>query len=197
MDKIFIWRLQKRLMRSKQVQWLVKMALLTALSLVLMYVVRFPIFPAAAYLEYDMADVPILIGTFMYGPGAGLLLTGVVSLLQWLLVSPQSGWVGGLMHFLATGGFVLVAGFLYQHKHTRKGAVLSLLLGTLTMTALMVPLNLWLTVHYNGAPLEAVQAMIWPIIIPFNLIKGGVNAIVTFLVYKKAGKFLRIPQEED
>ena len=184
-------------MRSKQIQWLVKMALLTALSLVLMYVVRFPIFPAAAYLEYDMADVPILIGTFMYGPGAGLLLTGVVSLLQWLLVSPQSGWVGGLMHFLATGGFVLVAGFLYQHKHTRKGAVLSLLLGTLTMTALMVPLNLWLTVHYNGAPLEAVQAMIWPIIIPFNLIKGGVNAIVTFLVYKKAGKFLRIPQEED
>ena len=92
---------------------------------------------------------------------------------------------------------MLVAGFLYQHKHTRKGAVLSLLLGTLTMTALMVPLNLWLTVHYNGAPLEAVQAMIWPIIIPFNLIKGGVNAIITFLVYKKAGKFLRIPQEED
>ena len=119
-------------MRSKKVVWLVKMALLTALSLVLMYLVRFPIFPAAAYLEYDMADVPILIGTFMYGPGAGLLLTGVVSLLQWLLVSPQSGWVGGLMHFLATGGFVLVAGFLYQHKHTRKGAVLSLLLGTLT-----------------------------------------------------------------
>ena len=73
-------------MRSKKVVWLVKMALLTALSLVLMYLVRFPIFPAAAYLEYDMADVPILIGTFMYGPAAGLLLTGVVSLLQWLLV---------------------------------------------------------------------------------------------------------------
>ena len=116
-------------MRSKKVVWLVKMALLTALSLVLMYLVRFPIFPSAAYLEYDMADVPILIGTFMYGPAAGLLLTGVVSLLQWLLVSPQSGWVGALMHFLATGGFVLVAGFLYRKFHTRKGAALSLLLG--------------------------------------------------------------------
>ena len=142
-----------------------------------------------------MADVPILIGTFMYGPAAGLLLTGVVSLLQWLLVSPQSGWVGALMHFLATGGFVLVAGFLYRKFHTRKGAALSLLLGGLTMTALMVPLNLWLTVHYNGAPLEAVQAMIWPIIIPFNLIKAGVNGSVTFLLYKRIGKLLRMEPE--
>lgn len=182
-------------MRNKKVEWLVKMALLTALSLVLMYLVRFPVFPAAAYLEYDMADVPILIGTFMYGPGAGLLLTGVVSLLQWLLVSPQSGWVGGLMHFLATGGFVLVAGFLYRAKHTRGGAVLCLIFGALTMTALMVPLNLWLTVHFNGMPLEAVQALIWPIIVPFNLFKGGVNGAVTFLVYKQAGKVLKIKGE--
>ncbi|NCB31065.1 MAG: ECF transporter S component [Clostridia bacterium] len=172
------------------------MALLMALSLALMYLVRFPIFPMAAYLEYDMADVPILIGTFLYGPAAGLILTGVVSLLQWLSVSPQSGWVGGLMHFLATGGFVLVAGFLYRMVHSRKGAVLGLLLGAFTKTALMVPLNLWLTVHYNGAPLEAVQAMIWPIIIPFNLIKGGVNAMVTFLVYKQVGRLLKLEGTE-
>lgn len=183
-------------MRSKKVEWLVKMALLTALSLALMYLVRFPIFPMAPYLEYDMADVPILIGTFMYGPGAGLLLTGTVSMLQWLLVSPQSGWVGGLMHFLATGGFVLAAGTLYHRFHTRKGAVLALIVGATAMTALMVPLNLWLTVHYNGAPLEAVKALIWPIIIPFNLIKGGVNAAVTFLVYKQAGKMLKIMDAE-
>ena len=179
-------------MRSKKVESLVKMALLTALSLVLMYLVRFPIFPSAPYLEYDMADVPLLIGTFMYGPGAGLLLTAMVSLLQWLLVSPQSGWVGGLMHFIATGGFVLVAGLIYNYRHSRKGAIIALIAGILTRTALMIPLNLWLTVHYNGAPLEVVKALIWPIIIPFNLIKGGVNSAVIFLVYKRAGKLLRI-----
>ena len=95
------------------------------------------------------------------------------------------------MHFLATGGFVLVAGFLYRKFHTRKGAALSLLLGGLTMTALMVPLNLWLTVHYNGAPLEAVQAMIWPIIIPFNLIKGLILSVFTLLLYKKMAGFIR------
>ena len=83
----------------------VKLGLLAAISILLVYLIHFPIFPAASYLEYDMADVPILIGTFLFGPLWGLLLTAVVSVLQWVLVSPASGWVGALMHFCATGGF--------------------------------------------------------------------------------------------
>lgn len=183
-------------MNDKRVNLLVKKGLLCALSLVLMYLVRFPLFPAAPYLEYDMADVPILIGTFMYGPGTGLIITAVVSILQWLLVSPASGWVGGLMHFLATGGFVIAAGLIYRAKHTRGGAVLALMVGTVVMTALMVPLNLYFTVHYNGMPLEAVKALIWPIIIPFNLCKGVINSVVTFLLYKRAGRVLGLIKEK-
>ena len=82
----------------------VKLGLLAAISILLVYLIHFPIFPAASYLEYDMADVPILIGTFLFGPLWGLLLTAVVSVLQWVLVSPASGLVGALMHFCATGG---------------------------------------------------------------------------------------------
>ena len=66
---------------------LVKLGMLTALSIILVYAIHFPIFPAASFLEYDMADVPILIGTFLYGPWWGLALTATVSLLQWLLVA--------------------------------------------------------------------------------------------------------------
>ena len=100
------------------------------------------------------------------------------------------------MHFLATGGFVIVAGLIYRAKHTRGGAVLALIAGTLVMTALMVPLNLYFTVHYNGMPAEAVKAMIWPIIIPFNLCKGGINSVVTFLLYKRAGKVLGLVKKK-
>ena len=183
-------------MRNKKVEWIVKMGVLCAVSLVLMYLVRFPIFPAASYLEYDMADVPILIGTFMFGPAAGLMLTAIVSILQWLLVSPASGWVGALMHFCATGGFVLAAGLIYRLRHTRGGAVIGLIAGIALMTALMIPLNLYFTVRYNGAPYEVVKALIVPIIIPFNLIKGGINSLVTFLLYKSVGKVLRIEKPQ-
>jgi len=171
---------------------LVKLGMLAALSILLVLLIHFPIFPAAAYLEYDMADVPILIGTFLFGPWWGLLLTAVVSLLQWLLVSPASGWVGALMHFFATGSCVLVAGLIYRKKHSRLGAVIALVCGVIVQVLMMIPLNLIFTVHFNGAPHDVVVAMLPTIIVPFNLIKAGVNAFITFLLYKVAGKLLRL-----
>ncbi|MBQ8563914.1 MAG: ECF transporter S component, partial [Firmicutes bacterium] len=61
---------------------LAKMAMLVAISIVLVTIVHFPIFPMVAFLEYDPADIPILIGTFAFGPAAGVLLTVVTSILQ-------------------------------------------------------------------------------------------------------------------
>lgn len=177
-------------MRNEKTIRLVKLALLTAMSLVLMYVVRFP-YPAAPYLEYDMADVPILIGTFLYGPVAGLAVTAVVCILQWITVSVQSGWVGALMHFFSTGVLVLVAGFTYRKFHTIKGALIGLVLGAVAAILMMIPLNLIFTVHYNGVPMEAVKAMIWPIIVPFNAMKAGINAAVTFIVYKPISRLFK------
>ena len=40
---------------------LVSMAMLGAISIVLVAVIHFPLIPAAAFLEYDPADIPILI----------------------------------------------------------------------------------------------------------------------------------------
>lgn len=47
---------------------LVSMAMLGAISIVLVAVIHFPLIPAAAFLEYDPADIPILICAFAYGP---------------------------------------------------------------------------------------------------------------------------------
>src|SRR5512137_640706 len=82
---------------------LTTLAMLAALSIILVWLVRFPIFPAAPYLEYDPADIPILIGTFVFGPFAGLLLTAVTSLIQGMTVSSSSGFYGIIMHMAATG----------------------------------------------------------------------------------------------
>ena len=87
-----------------------KMAMLVAVSIVLVMIIHFPIFPAVAFLEYDPADIPILIGTFAFGPVAGITLTIVTSLIQGLTVSSVSGLYGIIMHILATSALVLVAG---------------------------------------------------------------------------------------
>lgn len=180
-------------MKKEAVDRLVKLGLLTAISILLVYLIHFPIFPAAAYLEYDMADVPILIGTFLFGPWWGLALTAVVSILQWILVSPASGWVGAMMHFCATGTCVLLAGSIYRKYHNLRGAVIGMVAGGIAQILMMIPLNLIFTVHFNGAPQSVVLAMLPTVIVPFNAIKVGVNALLTFLLYKRVGKALKLP----
>jgi riboflavin transporter FmnP len=169
---------------------LTQMAVLAAMSILLVYLIHFPIFPAAPFLEYDPADIPIFIGAFMFGPIGGLILTGVVCVLQGVTVSSASGIIGILMHFFATGSFVLVAGNFYRKNRTRKGAVIGLALGTITMTITMALWNIMITPYFLGVPLEAVLPMILPIIVPFNLLKAGINSAITFMVYKAVSKVL-------
>lgn len=177
-------------MRSN-VNKLVKLAMLSAMSIVLVMLIRFPIIPSAPFLEYEPGDIPALIGAFIYGPAAGLVITVVVSLLQAFTVSAGSGWIGALMHIMATGTMVLVAGLIYRRLTTIKGAIIGLVAGSLCMTAVMVVLNLILTPIFLNVPIEAVKAMLIPAIIPFNLIKTLANSAVTFVVYKSVGRVLR------
>lgn len=168
---------------------LAKMGMLVAISIVLVYFIHFPIFPALAFLEYDPADIPILMGTFAFGPVAGVLLTIVTSVVQGVTVSAQSGVYGILMHVIATSVFVLVAGIIYKKHKTRKHAIVGLLCGVAAMTIVMIGANLVITPLFMGVPRNVVWDLM-PFIAGFNAIKAGINAVVTFLLYKRISAFL-------
>ena len=169
---------------------LVMMAVLAALSIVFVAIIHFPIFPAAPFLEYDPADIPVLIGAFAFGPLAGICITLVASIIQGLTVSAGSGLYGIIMHIIATGVYVLVAANIYKHKKTKKGAALALVIGVICAVAVMAGANMIITPLFMGVPASAVQQMLLPVIIPFNLIKLGVNGIITFLVYKRCSMLI-------
>ena len=175
---------------SEKIRKIVVMAMLVAVSIVLVYLIHFPIFPSAAFLEYDPADIPILIGAFAYGPVAGLLITVVAAVIQGLTVSAGSGLYGVIMHIIATGVLVLVAGGIYRLIHTRVGAIIGLVVGTICMGLVMMVANHFITPVFMGAPTEVVDAMLLPVILPFNLIKAGVNSLITFLIYKTISRYI-------
>ena len=54
--------------KQKQTVKLAKMGMLVAISIVLVALIHFPIIPAVPFMEYDPADIPILLGTFAFGP---------------------------------------------------------------------------------------------------------------------------------
>jgi len=162
---------------------LVTMAIMAALSVALVFLVHFPIFPQAPFLEYDPADIPILIASFAYGPVAGLVVTVVAAVVQGVTVCASSGIYGIIMHLLSTGSFVLVAALLYRAKKSPLGAAVALVCGVLASAAVMAGANLVVTPYFMGAPVEVVKSMLLPVIIPFNLIKSGVNAVLMGLIY--------------
>ena len=175
---------------SANTRKLTTLAMLAALAIVLVALIHFPLVPAAPFLEYDPADIPIFIGTFLFGPAAGLALTAVVCVIQGVTVSAASGPIGIIMHFLATGTFVLLAGNLYRAHRTRKAALLGLAAGTLAMTAVMCVCNLVFTPLFMGSPVGEVVKLLLPAIIPFNLAKAAINNVITYLVYKPISRLV-------
>lgn len=176
---------------------LVKMAMLIAIAIVLVLLIHLPIIPAVSFLEYDPADIPIIIGGFAFGPVAGIILTVVTAVLQGITVSAGSGFYGIIMHIISTLALVLVSSLIYYKHKTKKRAIVGLACGTGAMIIVMFFANLAITpVYMNitmGITIDAAHELVWtlmPSILLFNLIKAGVNSIVTFFLYKRVSNFL-------
>jgi riboflavin transporter FmnP len=160
-------------------------AVMAALSVILVAMIHIPMF--LPFLEYDPADIPIFITTFAFGPLVGFILTVIVAVLQGITVSASAGIIGIMMHIFATGIFVIVAGNIYKRNKTRKNAAVALVVGVAVWTVAMVIWNIIVTPLYMGVPREEVIALVVPAILPFNLIKAGINSVLTFALYKTVG----------
>ena len=165
------------------------MAMLAAMAYVAMLITR-PLPNVAGFLSYDLKDAVIAIAGFVLGPVAVLLITLVVSLIEMLTVS-TTGPIGLLMNVLSTMAFAMPAAVLYSKKRTLKTAALGMTLGVLLMTVMMLAWNYIITPMYMGVPRDVVAGMLIPTFLPFNLVKGALNAGITMLIYKPVSNILR------
>ena len=173
----------------------VTIAMLSALAYVVMCVARVPM---VLFLKYDPKDIIIAIGGFMYGPLAALIMSLAVSFVEMITVS-STGPIGFLMNAISTCAFACTAAYIYQKRHSLKGAIMGLVVGTFTMTAIMLLWNYIITPIYMGLARETIVKMLLPTFLPFNLVKGGLNTAFTLLLYKPLSTILRsntiIPQK--
>ena len=175
---------------SEKTKKLTMLAMLAAISYLMVALIHIPIFPAAPFLTYEPKDVVIVIGGFLFGPAASALLAVVVATIELVTFSATGFW-GWMMNILSTVSFACVAAFFYKKKHTVKGAVMGLICGVFSVSLVMVLWNYFVTPIYMGYPREAVAAMLLPVFLPFNLIKGTLNLAWTLLIYKPVVTGLR------
>ena len=181
---------------SDRTKKITTLAMLSAMAFVVVALIRIPV---VVFLKYEPKDVIITIGGFLFGPLASVIVAAVTSLVEMVTIS-DTGLYGLVMNMIGSVSFAAVAALIYQKKRSVLGAVLGLLAGIAVMVPIMLLWNYIVTPVYMGQPREAIAGMLVPVFLPFNLLKGGLNATLTMLIYKPVVTALRkaglVPRRE-
>ncbi|MGL5688082.1 MAG: ECF transporter S component, partial [Weissella cibaria] len=118
-------------------------ALLAAISFVLMVFPQFPLIPGATFLKIDFSFVPVLIGALMLDLKSGYAILILRSLLKVLLNnSGVNDYIGLPMNIVAMGVLLTVIMLMVGHRElTVKRFIAGSILGTVGLTLAMVILN--------------------------------------------------------
>ena len=173
-----------------------QIGVLGAIAMVLM-LFDIPLPFAPTFYKIDFSEVPVLVGAFTMGPVAGALIELVKILLN----------------FLIGCAMCIPASLIYQKLHSRKGAIIGMVTGTVFMTIVGCFINAYLLLPAYAAafhmPIDALVAMGTAVnshinslltfvllsVAPFNLLKGFLVSLIVFLIYKKISPILQMGRE--
>lgn len=182
----------------------------SAIAMILM-LFEFPLPFAPSFYELDFSELPILIGTFAFGPAAGVMMEFVKILLKLFVKGTSTAFVGDLANFVVGCSFIIPASVVYAFRKTKKSAIGACVAGTLVMTVFGTAFNaIYLLPAFSelyGMPLSAILEMgtavnpfvtegsivsfVAACVAPLNLIKGASVSIVTLLVYKPLSPIIK------
>lgn len=158
-----------------------------ALAYIAMVTIKIPV---VLFLKYEPKDVIITMCGLIYGPIWSFVVSVIVSFIEMITVS-ETGIIGFTMNVLSTSAFACTASLIYKKGKSIKSALIGLIAGTVLMTAAMLLWNYLLTPLYMNQPRAQVASLLLPAFLPFNLIKGSTNAVLTYLLYRPCIDALR------
>lgn len=195
------------------------MGILTAISYILYIlpklipIFNFPIFPG--WLDFQVSDLPALLGGFAIGPWAAV----VIIVIKCLLKMPMTGTmcVGEITDIIVGIAFTVPASIMYQRRKNRKGAIAGMAIGTASAIVVSMLANWLISVPFYAttmfgkgdyatglAILTNALSTLYPWIttenfyvnyifigvLPFNALRCIVCAVVSYFVYKPLSKAL-------
>lgn len=194
-------------MKKDKLRAIIVCAIFGGLGFVLM-LLEFPLpMIIPSFIKVDFSEIPAIIVSFAYGPLYGILVCLIKNVLH-LFVTTSAG-VGELSNFILGAIFVGVAGVIYKKNKNRKTALIGSITGALVMAVVSVFTN-YIVVYpafsvIYGLPMEAILGMYKALLptadnlfkalvifnLPFNFIKGAIDAAVCFAVYKRLSPLLK------
>lgn len=172
--------------QNKNVNKMVKVALLVSISVMLMYF-DFPILPSFPWLKMDLSEVPALMGGFAYGPIVGGIIVVLKVLLRFFIKGTETGFVGEFANVVIGLSLVMPAAWFYGRNKSKKSAILGMILGALVMVIGAIAANIYVFLPLFGMNLEGAALMQYIAlgIVPFNSIKALIVSVATYILYKR------------
>lgn len=174
----------------------------------ILYIFNFAMpFAFPSFLDFKFSDIPVLIGSFVLGPVSAAIIVVVQILIKLVIEGTTTNFVGELSDLLTCCAFAVTAGAIYAKKRTFKGALIAIAVGTVCEVAVAILSN-WLVLvpfyvsFFFGGSWDPLIGMmtplfpsctretfynfyLWVSVLPFNLLRCIVAAVVTILVYKR------------
>lgn len=193
-------------MKQVELKNLVKVSIFGALAFVVM-LIEFPLGIFPEFLKLDFSDCIALIISFALGPAWGVGVEFLKNVLH-LFVTKTAG-IGEFANFMIGGFFVYIAGYIYAKNRTKRGAAVALIISTIAFSvwagllnyfvllplyenALKFPISeiVKIASKVNGLVTDKFTLILFSII-PFNLVKGTIISVVTFVLYKRLSKIVK------
>ncbi|OFI46078.1 ECF transporter S component [Floricoccus penangensis] len=181
----------------KDTKRMAHIAILSAISFVLMLFPQFPLIPGADFLKVEFSILPILVGYLMFDLKAAYMILFIRSLLKFFLNNEGvNTWIGLPMNILAIGMFVTIFAFISKRDFTRQRYIVASICATVAMTLTMLAMN-----YFYAIPLYAkfagfdikqfigVGKYLLAMVTPFNLLQGALYS-VSFYILVTASKHL-------
>ena len=134
----------------------------SAIAMIL-HLFDFPLPFAPGFYKLDFSELPILVGTFAFGPAAGVMMEFVKIMLKLMVKGTSTAFVGDLANFVIGCSFILPASVMYAFRKNKKSAVMACITGTLIMTVFGTAFNaVYLLPAFSklyGIPLDQLLAM--------------------------------------
>ena len=165
-----------------------------------------PLFFAPGFYKMDLSELPVLMCGFYMGPVAGVTAEFLKVFLKLLLKGTSTAFVGDYANFVVGCTFILPATVIYHARKSKRTAVIGVVAGTLCMTVFGSVFNaLYLIPKFAqlfGMPIDVIVGMGTAVnkrivsvptlalyaVAPFNLLKGAIDSVLTFLLYKRLEK---------
>lgn len=177
---------------QKNLNKFIKISLLSAIAVMLMYF-DFPIpFLPFPWLKIDLSDIPALMGGFAFGPVAGVLIELLKNLLILIVKGTGTGFVGEMANFIIGASLVFPAAWIYHKNKSKKTAFFGMLVGSLSMQVIGIIANVYFLLPAYGmkmAPNEIVN-YVTAGLLPFNGVKAIMVCGITYVVYKKVASII-------